>query len=313
MNIVERALDSSILFSFDRSGYVRHRRAFDDLDLAVSMKGKVCLVTGANSGLGFAVAEGLAERGAAVHLLCRNEHRGEEARKKIVSETGNPNAALHKVDMSDPYSIRAFAKQLEADQVDVLVHNAGLLPLERELTKEGHELTVATHVVGPFLLTKLLIPKLVRARVIVVSSGGMYSKRLDLDAMLDQRGEYDGVSAYAMTKRAQVVLSELWAEELHKSGAVVNATHPGWAATPGVRTSLPRFWRVMGSRLRTPKEGADTALWLAVAPEAAKHTGRFWFDRKQVPTHLVRWTKETESDRRGLWQWCEEATQESAS
>jgi NAD(P)-dependent dehydrogenase (short-subunit alcohol dehydrogenase family) len=126
--------------------------------------------------------------------------------------------------------------------------------------------------------------------------------------VLRQEGEYDGVAAYAMTKRAQVVLSELWAEELKPSGAAVNAMHPGWAATPGVERSLPRFWKMMQNRLRTPQEGADTALWLAVAPRAGQHSGLFWFDREPAPTHMLPWTREPKEERQRLWRWCEEAS-----
>jgi NAD(P)-dependent dehydrogenase (short-subunit alcohol dehydrogenase family) len=192
--------------------------------------------------------------------------------------------------------------------VDVLVHNAGLLPLERQLTDEGLELTVATHLVGPHLLTKLLRPKLRGARVIFVTSGGMYAKRLDVDGMLANEGPYDGVAAYAMTKRGQVVLSERWAAELADAGTVVNAMHPGWAATAGVERSLPRFWRFMRHRLRTPEQGADTALWLAVAETAAGYTGKLWFDRQSVSTHLAWWTREGEAERQRLWDFCEAQT-----
>jgi NAD(P)-dependent dehydrogenase (short-subunit alcohol dehydrogenase family) len=167
------------------------------------------------------------------------------------------------------------------------------------------ELTVATHLVGPFLLNKLLLPRLKDARVVFVSSGGMYAKRLDVDAMLSNQLSFNGVTAYAMTKRGQVVLAELWAQKLTGTGTVVNAMHPGWAATSSVELSLPRFWRIMRNRLRTPKEGADTVLWLAVAERVAGETGNFWFDRRPVPTHLVWWTRESASERQRLWDFCE--------
>jgi NAD(P)-dependent dehydrogenase (short-subunit alcohol dehydrogenase family) len=308
MGLMNRILDRSVLFSFDRSGFKRHQRGFDRSDLEVSMRGKVCLVTGANSGLGLATAEGLAERGATVHLICRSEERGAEAREEVTRATGNPEVHLDIVDISRPGSVRDFVQGLDDRQVDVLIHNAGVLPLEREVTPEGYELTVATHIVGPFLLTRLLRPRLHDSRVIFVSSGGMYTKRFDLKQMLARDGRYDGVSAYAMTKRAQVILSELWAEELRSTRTVVNAMHPGWAATPGVERSLPGFWRVMNSRLRTPAEGADTALWLAAARKGGEETGKLWFDRRAVPTHLVPWTREAAGERLSLWRWCEEVS-----
>lgn len=312
MRVRDRILDGSIFFSFDRSGYRRHSRRFDSRDLDRSMSGKVCLVTGANSGLGFEVARGLATRGAEVHMLCRSAVRGEEARRAILSEAGSAEVRLHVVDLSNLGSIRRFVETFETRRVDVLVQNAGLLPLEREITQDGLELTVATHLVGPFLLTRLLRPKLQASRVIFVSSGGMYGKRLDVDAMMSNEGDYDGVAAYAMTKRGQVVLAELLAQDLSDIGAAVHAMHPGWAATQGVEHSLPRFWKLMRNRLRTPEEGADTALWLSVAQGIEGKTGAFWFDRREVPTHLMRRTREDEEERQRLWQLCE-AFSESSS
>ena len=253
MGLLDALADKSILFSFDRSGYRRHARDFDPGDLDVSMGGKVCAVTGANSGLGFEVARGLAARQATVHMLCRNAERGEVARKTITDEHSKAEVHVHVVDLSSLDSIHRFADTFTAPSLDVLVHNAGLLPLERELTDSGLELTVATHLVGPFLLTQLFREKLNSGRVVFVSSGGMYAKRLDVGAMLSNEGDYDGVAAYAMTKRGQVVLAELLAEELASIGATVNSMHPGWAATRGVEHSLPRFWKMMRNRLRTPE------------------------------------------------------------
>lgn len=308
MGFLDLMLDRSIFFSFDRTGYLRHQRRFVPSELDRTMRGKVCLVTGANSGLGLAVASGLAAREATVHMLCRNAERGDSAQKAVMEETRNSNVHLHVVDVSSLRSILAFAERFTSPQVDVLIHNAGVLPLERELTHEGLEITVATHLVGPFLLNKLLQPKLQDGRVVFVSSGGMYAKRLDMDAMLLNEGPYDGVAAYAMTKRGQVVLSEQWARELSETGTKVNAMHPGWAATKSVERSLPRFWRIMRNRLRTSAEGADTALWLAVAECVAGETGKFWFDRRPVPTHLVRWTRENADQRQQLWEFCESSS-----
>jgi dehydrogenase/reductase SDR family member 12 len=307
VNPFGRLLDASILFSFDRSGYRRHAKRFDPADLAQDLRGRVCLVTGANSGLGFSTAQGLAARGATVHMACRNAARGAAAQAAVIRETSNPGVHLQVVDVSESASIRRFAAAFEATKVDVLIHNAGLMPPTREHTADGLERTVATHLVGPHLLTDLLRPKLRGARVIWVSSGGMYGKRLDLDAMLDEDAEYDGVLAYARTKRAQVVLAELWAEALADGGTEVHSMHPGWAATPGVETSLPRFWRFMERRLRTPAEGADTTLWLAAVPKIPAPTGRFWFDRRAVATHLVAWTREDASERQRLWEFCQAA------
>ncbi len=309
MKLLDGLLDRSIFFSFDRSGYLRHQRLFDPADLDRSLQGQVCLVTGANSGLGYAVSHGLAEREATVHMLCRSGERGAAARDAISAQTGNAAVYLEGVDVSSLESVAAFVAGFSPARVDVLVHNAGVLPDAREMTADGLERTVATHLVGPFLLTRLLAPRLRDARVIFVSSGGMYTKRLDVDALTRLEGRYDGVEAYAQTKRAQVVLSEQLARELAASGTTVNAMHPGWAATPGVERSLPRFWRAMENRLRTPVQGADTALWLAVAERPKGQTGLFWFDRRPVPTHLLPWTRERPAERQRLWDLCARLTE----
>ena len=170
--------------------------------------------------------------------------------------------------------MRACAERLLANDepVHVLVHNAGVLPRERRETEEGVELTFATNVLGPHLLTRLLRERLIAsapARVLFVSSGGMYTRRLDVDDLQSRRGTYDGRVAYARTKRAEVVLAERWAAELAGTGVVVHAMHPGWADTPGIKTSLPGFQRIMRPLLRTPEQGADTIVWLAAAEEPA--------------------------------------------
>jgi NAD(P)-dependent dehydrogenase (short-subunit alcohol dehydrogenase family) len=142
------------------------------------------------------------------------------------------------------------------------------------------------------------------ARIINVSSGGMYSQKIDVEDLESERIDYDGPQVYARTKRAQVILTELWAERLRGTGVVVHSMHPGWADTPGVETSLPRFYRVTKPFLRSPAEGADTIVWLGAAAEAGLSTGGFWHDRRRRPTHRVPWTKEGLRERELLWQRC---------
>jgi len=150
------------------------------------------------------------------------------------------------------------------------------------------------------------------ARVIWVSSGGMYTRALNLEDPDWRDRPYDGVVAYAETKRAQVVLSELWAEELRGAGVAVNAMHPGWADTPAVESSLPLFHRVTKHILRTPAEGADTVVWLAACPRRLG-SGRFFFDREERSTHYLPWTHETEAQRRQALQVLSGALGDKAS
>ncbi len=301
--------DRTLLGSFDRLGYRLHALAFAPEDLEVDLTGRVCLVTGANSGIGKETARALALRGAEVWLLCRSLERGGAAAEEIRREAGHDRIHLARLDVSELGSVRDFVGRFAGEKVDVLVNNAGVLPDERQETSDGIELTFATNVLGPWLLTHLLRTRLAKAapaRVVNVSSGGMYATRIRPDDAQWQRRPFDGVSAYAETKRAEVILSRLWGEELRGEGVVVHAMHPGWADTPAVRTSLPRFHRVTRAILRTPSEGADTVVWLACAAAAARSTGQLWFDRRPQSPHWLPWTRETRAEREALWELCRE-------
>ena len=305
----DKLLDRTVVLSYTRLGYALRQGAWDATDVEVDMTGQVCLVTGATSGLGLATAESLARLGATVYMLARSEGKGRWAREGIVRRVGNDGVHLEYADLSSLASVREFgARFLEReDRLDVLINNAGVLLSEREQSIDGFELSFATNVLGPFLLTGLLIPLLeagAPSRIINVSSGGMYTQKLDVEDLQFERKPFNGVTAYAQAKRAQVILTELWAEKLAGSGITVNAMHPGWADTPGVRTSIPRFHRFAKIALRTPEQGADTIIWLAVAESVASTSGRFWLDRRERVTHLLPGTQSSARDRQRLWEEC---------
>ncbi len=313
---LSQIVDPFIVSSFDRTGFRIHSLTFEAGDLDEDLSDRRCLVTGANSGIGYETALALADLGADVVLLCRNRERGEQAARQIREQTGNNRVALELVDMSDLASIRSAAARLCSEPIDILVHNAGVLPEERVETADNLEQTFSAHVVGPFLLTSLLrtnLEKSVDGRVIWVSSGGMYTRRLNLEDPNWTKRDFDGVIAYAETKRAQVILAELWAEKMRGSSVVVNAMHPGWADTPAVKTSLPRFHQITRKILRTPAEGADTVVWLAACRRAAQWTGRFFFDREERRAHLLPFSRESEEDRRALWELCERLSEEPSN
>ncbi|MEV6717474.1 SDR family oxidoreductase [Lentzea sp. NPDC051208] len=206
--------------------------------------------------------------------------------------------------MSSLESVRRFAAEI--DRVDVLVHNAGVLPQERTVTVEGLELTFATHVLGPLLMTDLLRSRLAASadpRVVLVSSGGMYTQRLRADDPEYREGTYKSATAYARTKRMQVTLVPLLAERYAAEGIAVHGMHPGWADTPGVAGSLPGFHRLTSAFLRTAEEGADTVVWLA-ATSPAPRAGRFWHDRRERPAHLLPGTAEKPGDVAAFWRYC---------
>jgi NAD(P)-dependent dehydrogenase (short-subunit alcohol dehydrogenase family) len=196
------------------------------------------------------------------------------------------------------------ARLLESEPaIHVLINNAAILPAERELTAEGLEQTFATDLLSPYLLTELLLPRLresAPARIVNVLSGGMYFSGLEADDLEYEQDDFDGARAYARAKRALMVLTEQWAEELEGSGVVVNAMHPGWADTPGVEGSLPGFYGLMRPLLRNPAQGADTIVWLAASPMAAQSSGRFYLDREPHVTTVIPCTGGNESQRREL-------------
>lgn len=293
----DRLLDASIVASFDASGFRRHARSFVPGDLDVDLRGQELVVTGANAGIGRVVATELARRGGSVWMVCRDAGRGEDARAAIAAETGNAAVRLVRADMSVLGDVRALADALPA-RIDALVHNAGVLLDRRDRTPDGLERTFATHVGGPMLLTELVADRLAGGRLVWVASGGMYSQRLRLPDLWEPPEPFDGVVAYAQAKRAQVILGELLAERLPAVWTAV--MHPGWADTGGVQRSLPTFRRLTRGILRTPAEGADTVVWLALARRGP--SGRFWFDRREAPTHLWPLTRESAADRAALWE-----------
>lgn len=299
MHALDRALDLIVVPGYSRLGYSVRSRWWDELP---RMDGRVVLVTGATSGIGLAAAETFAGLGARVQLLARNPERGERA----LAASGGER--VWECDLSSQRSVRDFARRFREEQPElhVLVNNAGLLPAERTLSVDGYELAFATNVLGPFLLTGLLAPALEAdppATIVNVSSGGMYTQRLAVDDLEAEHGGYDGAAVYARNKRAQVVLSELWAERLRHKGVFVHSMHPGWVNTAGLQHSLPRFYRVMRRGLRAPEEGADTIVWLAASQDALP-SGQFWHDREQRPTHIAPRTRETEQERARLWAEC---------
>jgi NAD(P)-dependent dehydrogenase (short-subunit alcohol dehydrogenase family) len=304
--LLDTALDLSVVGGYTNVGYRIRSRGWDPLP---RMEGKAVLITGASSGLGLAAADGFARLGATVWLVVRNRDRGEQARAQILDHTRDADVRVEVCDLSRLRSVREFAERFvaEAPRLDVLVNNAGVLTQERELSADGIELTLATNVIGPFLLTRLLVALLERSapsRVINVSSGGMYTQKLAADDLQSERGDFDGPTAYARSKRAEVVLTEMWAHELMGTGVTVHSMHPGWADTAGIRSSLPRFYRVARPLLRTADQGADTIVWLGAAAEPAGTSGGFWHDRRRRPTHLLPGTREGEEDRRRLWAEC---------
>ena len=294
--VLDAILDKSVV-GYTALGFRLRPHARNEEDLT----GRFAVVTGATSGLGRQTASELARLGASVVLVGRNPEKTEAVVARIRSETGNSKLRSEIADLSQMEQVRALAGRIDAP-VHILVNNAGVLLPERSETSDGLETSFATNLLSHFLLTNLLVDKLeAPARIINVSSGGMYTQRIHVDDLQMKRGRYDGTVAYARAKRGQVILTELWADALRARGVVVHSMHPGWADTPGVSESLPYFYKLTKPLLRTPSQGADTVVWLCASDEAGQSTGQFWHDRRPRPTYRFRRTKETQAERGTLW------------
>ncbi|WP_425518532.1 SDR family NAD(P)-dependent oxidoreductase [Mycobacterium spongiae] len=309
-SLLDAALDRAVVPGYTNIGYRLRRLGRSQDPPPHALRGRTALITGANRGLGRAIAEGLARLDATVLLTVRDRKSGERARDEIAAETG-ADVRVEVCDMSDLSTVRAFAADLtgRVSRLDVLIHNAGLLPANRFETADGHEVTLATHVLGPVLLTELLVPILAQSpdpRVILMASGGMYTQSLPSDDPEYRVGRYRGAVAYARTKRMQVAFTPILARRWAGHHIGVHCMHPGWADTPGVAASLPGFRAITGPLLRTAAEGADTALWLA-ATQPAPPTGLFWHDRRPRPEHYVPWTRYRDDECERLWRYCADA------
>ncbi|HNE77434.1 MAG TPA: SDR family NAD(P)-dependent oxidoreductase [Solirubrobacterales bacterium] len=280
---LDGAMDFMVVPGFSRIGYEVRRRMFDWQmpDLA----GRSVMVTGATSGLGEAAAIDLARCGAIVHIVARNPDKAEETRAEIQSAAPGAPVSVHLCDLSLTTDIRRFTDAFlkSGDRLDVLINNAGVMPAEREYTDEGFELTFATNLIGPYLLTELLLPRLREGdnpRVITMSSGGMYSSGFSFrDPQLAEK-DYKPTSFYAHTKRGEVMITDAWQRREPEGGVTFCSMHPGWAVTPGMSAALPGFHKVTGPILRDSHEGVDTAIWLAGATPAEAPGGTFYEDRR---------------------------------
>ncbi len=309
---LDGALECSVVGSFSSVGYRTRRRMWDWPETPVApMADKVALITGATSGIGRVVAGALAAAGATVVVAGRSETKVASTVAELVRVGGQAQGEL--ADLSSLAEARALARRVakEHPRLDVVIHCAGGLHRERKNSADGHELTAATHVLAPFLITSELSGVLAAAapsRIITVTSGGAYASRLSVDALEDPPEPYRGVRVYSQAKRAQIVLTGCWARRLGPSGVAVHVMHPGWVDTPGLVAGMPTFHKVMGPLLRSPAEGADTVTWLVSAAPGVLGTGHLWLDRRVRSAYRVPRTQEAAAERAALWAWCERTT-----
>jgi NAD(P)-dependent dehydrogenase (short-subunit alcohol dehydrogenase family) len=278
--------------------------------MAADMSGRVCVVTGANRGIGRATAEGLARLGARVILVCRSRAEGETAAHDIgVNSSIIPEVVT--ADLSSQTSIRQAAADLQRryPRLHVLINNAGVIPRRREVTVDGLEMQLAVNHLAYFLLTSLLLPQLkagAPSRIINVSSGAHTHAEIDFDDLQAERG-YDPKQVYSQWKLANILFTYELARRLRGSGLTANALNPGVVATRMLADYMGGAPAdgVGSSFGATPEEGAETSVYLATSAEVDGVTGKY-FERK----HVRRSSRGSydEAAARRLWEVSEQLT-----
>jgi NAD(P)-dependent dehydrogenase (short-subunit alcohol dehydrogenase family) len=272
-----------------------------------SMQGKICMVTGANSGIGKATALALAQMGAAVVMVCRDRARGEQARSEITTKSRNNAVDLLQADLSSQQSIRQLVENFQHHypHLHVLINNAGAAFPGRRETVDGLEMTFAVNYLAPFLLTHLLLDMLTAsapARIVNVSSGSHKAGYIKLDN-LQSKNPYRSMKVYGQAKLAVVLFTYELARRLEGTGVTVNCLHPGFVATNFAQSDVGPAFRllvkVIGSFGTSPQEGAKTSIYLASSPEVEGVTGKYVV--KSIPKRSAAISYD-ESLQRQLWE-----------
>ena len=258
-----------------------------------SMSGKMCIVTGANSGIGKETALGLAQMGARVVMVCRNAEKGKAALEDIRRESGSSQVDLLIADMSSQASVRALAEQIQRKypRLDVLVNNAGGAAPAVALSADGIEMTLATNHLGPALLTLLLLDLLkasAPSRIVNVSSSvAQRPARLDMNDLQFQRRKYRGTAAYAQSKLLMNAFTFELARRLAGTGVTANCLHPGMVATNIWSATL--IGKLIGAVVKpfmlNSKQGAAVSLYLATSPEVAQVSGEYFVKSKPAKSN----------------------------
>ena len=253
------------------------------------MSGKVCLVTGATAGIGFATALALAHQGATLVGVGRNLDKCQAVTAQIRQETGNPAVEFMQADLSSQAEVRRFAEEFKRShpRLDVLVNNVGAFFMSRRLSPDGIEMTWAVNYLGVCLLTELLLDRLkasAPSRVVNVSSAMHTSAQLNFDDLQGQH-RYSGMKAYGQSKLALVMYTYDLARRLAGTGVTVNALHPGFVASDMYRSS-GGFIKLLGPVINliavSPEVGAETSIFVAGSPEVEGVTGKYFVKKQAV-------------------------------
>lgn len=279
------------------------------------MQNKVCIITGATSGIGKATAIGLASKGAKVVIIGRDQQLGENARNEIKSKSGNPKVDLLLADLSSQGEIRKLAEDIKSRYpwLHVLINNAGIGSIKRSVTKDGIERVFAVNYLAPFLLTNLLIEKLkssAPARLVNVA-GDFHRKATIQFGDLMSENEYDGTRANNQAKLALILFTYELARRLDGTGVTANCLHPGAVATDGPLkdpnlSSFSRFmYKVVRLFFATPEKGAQTSIYLSSSPDVEKVTGKYFIRKTPVASSPESYDREIAQR---LWKISEELT-----
>jgi NAD(P)-dependent dehydrogenase (short-subunit alcohol dehydrogenase family) len=284
-----------------------------------SMREKIVLVTGANSGVGFAAAKALAELGAAVIMVCRDETRGAAAAREVAKVARGPEPVLMMADLSSQRAVRSLASEVRARfaRLDALVNNAGAIFSRRELTSDGIEKTFAVNHLAPFLLTNLLL-ELVRstpgARIVTVASE-VHPGKLEFDNLQGER-HYNFLGAYARSKLGNILFTYELARRLEGTGVTSNCLSPGPAATrfgdnlSGLPALFPLVLKRIPFLFISPEQAARTVIQLVASRELAGISGRFFLRQRERRTKSVTYDRDVAAR---LWSISGALTKSSAS
>lgn len=276
------------------------------------MQGRVCLVTGATSGIGRATAAALSAQGAEVFILCRSRDKGEALLRSLQQQTGNHRLHLLVGDLAVQADIRRVAAEFLATgkPLHVLVNNAGVVNAQRRLTPDGIEETLAVNHLGYFLLTELLRPRLLEsapARIVSVASAAHgFIKGVQLDDLQFARTPFRTMKVYGHSKLCNLLWNRELARQLQGTGVTANCLHPGAVGT-GLATQNGRLGQFVMWALRpffrSPERGATASIYLATEPEVQNVSGQYFYDRQ--PIKPKPWAEDDAAAKR-LWQLSEQ-------
>jgi retinol dehydrogenase 12 len=270
------------------------------------MKGKVCLITGATSGIGKVTAQELAQAGAAVVVVGRNPQRTAAVVEQIKNKTGSQQVDSLIADLSVQADVRRLAQEFRQryDRLDVLVNNAGSFFMQRQTSQDGIELTFALNHLAYFLLTNLLLDVLIAsapARIINVSSGAHLGASARWSDLKDPPS-YSGWRAYSASKLANIAFTYELARRLEGTGVTSNALHPGYVATNFAlnnSTFLRPLLKLFQLAAITPEKGAETTIYLAASPEVEGVTGKYFYRCQPIASSRASYDEQAA---RKLWE-----------